>query len=171
MRIIKALKVFDDLKKKGVIRDYAVGGAVAMTYYVEPRATRDVDIFLLADYEEHKLTWDILDKLGYKYKEGIVIEDIPVDIVPSFQHPFYSEAIRKSKKVRMDNILVKIFTPEYLIATKLLVFRGKDRIDIFDLFRYVKVNLPKLETILHGGFKGEAGLLLKRLHKILEEED
>lgn len=172
MKIIDALKVFDRLKKKKVFEDYAIGGAIAVSYYVEPRRTRDLDIFLLTDDEGYKLTWEMLEKLGYEHKEdSIIVEDVPVDIVSAYQHPFYEEAIRNSKEIKINRIQVKIFTPEYLIATKLLVFRNKDKDDISDLLRYEKIDVTGLKDILSGGFEGEEKLLLKRLRKILEEED
>jgi len=172
MKIIDALKVFNRLKKKKVFEDYAVGGAMAVTYYVDARATRDLDIFLLTDNEGYDLTWRILEESGYEHLEdSIVVEGVPVDIVPSNQHPFYEQAIRNSKEVRIGDIPTKIFTPEYLIATKLLSFRNKDKVDMYDLFKYKKIDMVKLEDILSGGFEGEEKLLLKRLQRILEEED
>ena len=172
IKIINALKVFNRLKEKKVFEDYAVGGAIAVSYYVEPRATRDLDIFLLTDEEGYELTWKRLERLGYEHwEDSIIVEGVPVDIVSSNQHPFYEGAIRTSKKIRIGDTSIRIFTPEYLIATKLLVFRNKDKVDIYDLLKYEKIDVAELKDILSGGFAGEEELLIKRFYRILEEED
>jgi hypothetical protein len=41
----KTLKVLNDLKKKGIIKDYAIAGGIATIFYVEPILTYDLDIF------------------------------------------------------------------------------------------------------------------------------
>lgn len=169
MEILSALRVFNLLKKKRIFRDYAIGGGVAVSYYIEPRRTKDLDIFLLID--EERLIWDALDKMGYEHEDSIIIKGVPVDIISASQHPFYGQAIKQGRVIRIDGIRVKILTPECLIATKLRVFRGKDRIDILDLLKYEMVDLLSLQAILHGGFKGEEKLLLKRLRRVLEEKE
>ena len=172
MKFIDTLKVFDRLKKQRIFEDYAVGGAIAVAYYVRARSTMDMDIFLLTDDEGYEVTWKRLEKLGYEHMEdSIVVEGVPVDIIPSRQHPFYEEAIKYAEEVKIDDIQVKIFTPEYLIATKLLSFRSRDKNDISDLFRYEKINMGELKDILSGGFEGEEELLTERLHRILEEKE
>jgi hypothetical protein len=40
----KTLKVIGGLKKNKVILDYAIGGGIAVLYYVEPLLTYDLDI-------------------------------------------------------------------------------------------------------------------------------
>jgi hypothetical protein len=59
---------------KGILKDYAIGGAVATIYYTEPFATKDIDIFFIPP-EKDKLIlltpfYDFLLKKGYKiYKK------------------------------------------------------------------------------------------------------
>ena len=42
----KVIKRLNRLKEKGVIKDYAIGGAHAVAYYLEPVKTLDLDIFV-----------------------------------------------------------------------------------------------------------------------------
>ena len=43
----KTLQVLNALERGGVLRRYAIGGAMAATFYAEPVLTFDLDIFVL----------------------------------------------------------------------------------------------------------------------------
>ena len=43
----EALKAIAELVKDGVIMDYAIGGAMGATFYLEPVVTMDLDVFVL----------------------------------------------------------------------------------------------------------------------------
>ncbi len=45
--MIEALGTLNQLKREGVIKDYAIGGGYAVNYYLEPILTYDLDIFSL----------------------------------------------------------------------------------------------------------------------------
>ena len=47
MNIQEAIKTINRMQADGVIERYAIGGAVGATFYLEPMATLDVDIFIL----------------------------------------------------------------------------------------------------------------------------
>ena len=49
MSFADAVRVLNVLKRRRVIRDYALIGAVAATAYMEPMFTEDLDIIVLAD--------------------------------------------------------------------------------------------------------------------------
>ena len=40
------LKVLNTLKQEGLIADYAIGGAIASFFYIEPSLTNDMDVFM-----------------------------------------------------------------------------------------------------------------------------
>ena len=42
----KALELINQLKKEGLIKDYAICGAIAVSYYTEPVLSLDLDILL-----------------------------------------------------------------------------------------------------------------------------
>ena len=46
-RLAQMLSLINQLEKDGVIARYAIGGAVGATFYLEPIATLDVDIFVI----------------------------------------------------------------------------------------------------------------------------
>ena len=41
------IEVLNDLVKARVVDDYAIGGAIALTFYVEPQETADLDIYVV----------------------------------------------------------------------------------------------------------------------------
>lgn len=43
----ETLRVLNSLERDGVLRRYAIGGAMAATFYTEPVLTFDLDIFVL----------------------------------------------------------------------------------------------------------------------------
>lgn len=43
----RALKIINEMYKKGILKNYAIGGAVATIFYTEPFFTRDIDIFFI----------------------------------------------------------------------------------------------------------------------------
>jgi hypothetical protein len=46
MNIQKVIATINRMQTDGVIERYAIGGAVGATFYLEPAATLDVDIFV-----------------------------------------------------------------------------------------------------------------------------
>jgi tetrahydromethanopterin S-methyltransferase subunit A len=45
MKIAQVISTINQMQAEGVIDHYAIGGAVGATFYLEPVATLDVDIF------------------------------------------------------------------------------------------------------------------------------
>ena len=56
MSFTDAFRVLNGLKRRLVIRDYVVIGAVAATAYMEPIFTEDIDIIVLVDSDEEYLS-------------------------------------------------------------------------------------------------------------------
>lgn len=51
-----ALQALNDLERAGLIRRYAIGGAMGPTFYLEPFSTFDLDIFVVFHREQPILT-------------------------------------------------------------------------------------------------------------------
>jgi predicted nucleotidyltransferase len=167
MKFLAVFKIFNQLKKKKVFQDYAIGGAVAVNYYAEPRNTIDLDLYFLVDDRGYHQLWQTLTDIGYKAQgQRIVVEGVPVDMFPVSVHPIFEEALRNAKQVRVTGVPIKVFTPEYLIVTKLMSFRPRDRADIYDLFEFGKVDKDVLNDIMRR-YTNEKTPLRKRLKSIL----
>jgi predicted nucleotidyltransferase len=161
------LRRLNKLKRMGVIRDYAIGGAHAVAYYLEPVKTFDFDIFLLIESDEDFYSFrNYIRKSGLK-KSGthVVIDDTPVHFLPGSMDPFINEAVRKAKRIRVGGIRTKVLSVEYLILSHLISFRLKDKMVIPDLLELA--NRETLMAIIER-FSDEETPLDKRLQRILE---
>jgi hypothetical protein len=87
----KTLKIINELKEKGLIGDYVIGGGIATIFYVEPFLTYDLDVFIIPSKKEKKKNlillspiFNYLEDKGYHWRgEHIIIEGIPVQFIPA----------------------------------------------------------------------------------------
>ncbi|MCD6093229.1 MAG: hypothetical protein J7J51_00305 [Candidatus Omnitrophica bacterium] len=143
--ILGVISEINSLKKKKVIKDYAIGGGIAKNYYLEPQATYDLDIFILIDAMEnfHNIYSYFRQRKCKIENVFIVIKDVPVQFLPTFIHPLFEEAVKKSKKIKVNGVRTKILTAEYLIATLLISVREKDKFAIKELLSFADMDLLK----------------------------
>lgn len=152
----KTIKVINELRAKGLIRDYAIGGGIATIFYVEPILTYDLDIFFIPSEEREVMTvssiYKCLRRRGYKpYKEHIIIEGVPVQFIPVYNE-LVKEAVENSVERKYEKTKTKILRAEYLIAIMVQTFRPKDRERIIKLLDEAKIGTAYLTRILqkHG---------------------
>jgi len=150
----EALKAINELKRKKLIEDYAVGGGIAALFYIEPFLTYDLDVFISVPLQKEgsriislSPLYDYLEKKGCSWKgEHILAGGVPVQFIPADK--LEVEAIANAKSVEYDGIKTKVFTPEYLIAILLRVGRKKDFYKIDMLTRQADINRKTLDDIL-----------------------
>jgi predicted nucleotidyltransferase len=149
------LRIINELKEKGLIKDYAIGGAIAALRWVEPFFTRDLDIFIIPEKEvgEEELLllspiYEYLKNKGYNQWVGqwLIIEGVPVEFIPA--EGLAKEALENAIEIEFDGVPTKIIAPEYLIALFLKASRQKDKIKIQMLLEQAKIDMGKLEEIL-----------------------
>lgn len=146
------LQVLNQLKEKGLIRDYAIGGAVAALRWTEPFFTQDLDVFVVVEPTPGGLIiltpiYEYFQNQGYAWKgHWIVVEGIPVDLFPA--GPLEAEAIEQAVEVEYEGVRVKVMTPEYLIALFVRAGREKDWTKIRMLLEQSDVNNNRLREIL-----------------------
>lgn len=151
----KTLKIINELKAKGLIEDYAIGGGIATIFYVEPFLTYDLDVFIIPSKKEKKKNlillspiFNYLEDKGYYWRgEHIIIEGIPVQFIPADK--LEEEAVRKAKQMKYKRVKTKVMTPEYLTSILLRAGRKKDMEKVEKLFQQAKVDMKKLKGILH----------------------
>jgi predicted nucleotidyltransferase len=149
-----ALEVFNELKQRGLIRDYAIGGAIAALRWTEPFFTQDLDIFVLLEKEadEEGLivlspVYEYLRGKGYVWKgHWIVIEGVPIDVFPA--DPLEREAVEQALAVEYEGVSTKVIIPEYLIALFLRAGRDKDWRKIQMLLDQCEIDRERLQRIL-----------------------
>jgi len=150
----KTIQVLNQLQKKGLIKDYAIGGGIATIFYVEPFFTYDLDVFIIPSgmAKEQNLillspVYNYLETKGYKWKgEHIIIEGIPVQFIPA--NELEEEAITNARKIGYEGVKTRVMTPEYLIALLLRAGRKKDLGKIEKLLEQTRIDRRKLGAIL-----------------------
>lgn len=149
------IKVINELKQKGLIKDYAIGGAIAVLRWVEPFFTRDLDIFIIpieATSNKRLINlsaiYDYLKRKRYNKWVGqwLIIEGIPVEFIPA--QGLAEESVEKAREIKFARVKTKVITPEYLIALLLLAGRQKDKLKVEMLLKQTKIDFRKLEEIL-----------------------
>jgi hypothetical protein len=153
----ETLKVLNQMVKDGVIEEYAIGGAIAAIYYLEPFDTADLDIFVQVETSGSDLMiltpiYEYLTARGYKAKgEFIYIEDIPVQFLPVYDR-LTEEAVTKAQTIKYARVTTRIVRPEHLVAIMLATGRPKDYLRISMFLMEGVVSKRKLFAVLrrHG---------------------
>jgi len=153
----ETIKVINQLVKDGVVQGYAIGGAVAAIYYLEPFDTIDLDIFVQVNASGSDLTllapiYEYLVKRGYKVGgEFIYIEGMPVKFLPVF-NLLTEEAVEKARTIKYSRVTTRIMRPEHLVAIMLDTGRPKDYLRISMFLERGAVNKRLLSAVLkrHG---------------------
>jgi len=153
----KTLRVLNELQDAGIIEKYAVGGAVAATFYMEPVATYDLDIFVVLPEKKTVLTtlspiYEYLRGKGYAEQEAhIIIEGVPVQFIPIY-NALVEEAVDHARNTRYGKVKTRVLRPEYLAAIMLQTNRPKDRTRLTAFVEEAKMDKENLERILkdHG---------------------
>ena len=163
----KVIKRLNRLKETGVIKDYAIGGAHAVAYYLEPIKTLDLDIFILIESDQEFYDFrSYIRKSGFKMSgTHVMIDDTPVHFLPGSMDPFINKAVRKAKRIKVGGIPTKVLSVEYLIVSLLMAFRLKDKMVIPDLLELA--DEEELTAIINR-YSDEETPLDKRLKRILE---
>ena len=151
-------EVINQMQADGVISEYAIGGAVAATFYLEPASTLDVDIFveLKPAVDSMLLTltpiYDYLTARGCKAaKETILIAGWPVQFLPP-GGPLDEEALHSAVRTEVEGVPTRVITAEHLVAMALKTGRAKDCARIMAFVESGVLDISKLDQILkrHG---------------------
>lgn len=155
--IVKAtLEVINQMQADGVIGKYAIGGAVGATFYLEPAATVDLDVFATLPGSGGLLTLApiyayLKARGGVEQDEYIVLDGWPVQFLP-LANKLEEEAVEKSVAVTVEGIGTWVMTAEHLAAIALRTGRAKDHNRILQFVEQNAVDRKKLQSILerHG---------------------
>ncbi len=146
------LKVINQMRDAGVIGKYAIGGAVAATFYIEPTSTFDIDIFIPFENipgSSFASLGKIYDYLRDYKTQGahFFIGGWQVQFLPA-EDALYKEALSQAVEKEVGGIKTWVMTAEHLMAIALKTGRGKDYIRIEQFVRYNKFNASELNQIL-----------------------
>ena len=167
MGLREVLHNLNELKRAGIIQDYAIGGGYAAMFYDVPLTTYDLDVLVVLrnDNDYHKL-YEYYRQKGNKVEDVyIYIEDMPVQFLPNYISPLFNNAIEEAPVIEFDEVEAKFVSVEHLVVLLLTAFRPKDKIRVKELLK--KVNVFRVRDII-GRFDNERGTLSKRYKEILE---
>lgn len=187
LRIKAVAKVLQELNEKVVF----VGGATVALYApieiaFEARPTDDVDVIIeLASYTNYSQLDEKLRLVGFQndIESGVIcryrVQGIIVDVMPTnsnvlgFSNIWYPEGFKNAIEVELDSeITIKIFSPEYFIASKLEAFKNRggkdyrtstdfeDIVYVLDNCKAIEKHLLTDDNLLRDYFKREFSVLL-----------
>lgn len=155
---------------------HAIGGALALAYYAEPRATIDVDINVFVPTERWPEVRNALSSLGVDVEVDVKALERdgqarlwwgrnPIDLFFSYD-PFHDEMKRSARRVPFAETTIPILAPEHLAVCKAMFDRPKDWLDIEQILVATDpLDLPEIEAWLEA-MVGEANPRLTRLREI-----
>jgi hypothetical protein len=138
---------------------HAIGGALALAYYAEPRATVDVDVNVFLPTDRWPQVRDTLESIGVNVEADLTALERDgqvrlwwgrnaVDLFFSYDE-FHEEMRGKARKVPFGKTTLEILSPEHLTVCKATYDRTKDWLDIEQiLIAADPVDLAEIERLL-----------------------
>lgn len=158
MSIREVVATLNQMEADGVIDRYAIGGAVGATFYLEPVATLDVDVFVALRLEQGQLIArpkaiiDYLAARGCSMKgEYVMIAGWPVQFLPP-TGPLVEEALVEAKQADVDGVPARVFSADHLAAIALQTGRAKDKARLLQFVEEGALDTARFQEIVrrHG---------------------
>jgi predicted nucleotidyltransferase len=129
---------------------YLVVGAYAVTFYTEPRFTKDIDVWVEASEENAKRLYEALADFGAPLK-GISVRDfvnekifyqigiapVRIDIITGLKGLRFKQAWKNRKNTKYGGIPINILGIKDLVRSKRKVARAQDILDLKKLTRRI----------------------------------
>ena len=152
MKIQEVIDLANHMEADSVIERYAIGGAVGATFYLEPVATLDVDIFVVMPQLGVLLSLrPIFDYLiargGTVEGEYIVVAGWPVQFLPP-SGALVEEALAQAVTKNVAGTSARVFTAEHLVAIALQTGRAKDKARLLQFIEAEILDLERFGAIL-----------------------
>ncbi len=159
MAFVDALRALNTMKAEGVVKEYAIAGAMALVFWTEPVSTYDLDVLVFLPSGTGPLInldgiYGWASSHGYAtHKEHVIIEGVPTQFVPS-PGALGDEAIETAATLEYEAVSVRVALPEYLVALYLQpqarTFKRRER--AARLVEWPGLNRGRLDAILqrHG---------------------
>jgi hypothetical protein len=148
------LAMLNRMQADGVITDYAIGGAVGATFYLEPVSTVDVDVFVGLRPPPGRVLLDPSPIFEYLRSRGcacegeyVIIAEWPVQfLVP--RGPLVEEALEQAVVRDVEGVSARVFTAEHLAAIALETGRGKDRSRLLQFLESGVLDMPRFQAMV-----------------------
>lgn len=158
MTIREVVATLNRMRAEGVISRYAIGGAVGATFYLEPIATLDIDVFVPIEPRPGLQIAALAPIYNYLTARGCTIEgeyivmaDWLVQFLPP-SGPLGEEALAAAREIDIDGEGASVMSPEHLAAIALQTGRAKDKARFFQFMEAGVLDRSRLEAIIarHG---------------------
>ena len=150
-------QLLTEMQRAGVIRNYALFGAVAQMRYTEPVATLDADVLVAVPAADRidalSGLYEFCAARGYRPEgEAIRVGAWPAQFVPAF-NPLTEEAMEQAATADFEGVTLRVVGADHLAVIALSVGRAKDYTRILAL---LESGSASREAI--GGLAGRNGL-------------
>jgi hypothetical protein len=138
---------------------HAFGGAIALAYYAEPRATIDIDVNVFVTVDRYDDVASRLLPLGIGAREPAIVERVkregqvrvfwesaPIDLFFSYD-PFHDAAAAAVNTVPFRDTTIPILSASHLVVCKVIFNRPRDWVDIEAVLAADDVALDGAEII------------------------
>lgn len=149
--LAEVLRAANELVAAKLIEDWALGGALAAIYYVEPFTTYDADIFFIP--KDKGLTAGMpaiyahLQSQGWQVeREHMLVRGFPVQFLAA--HGLTEEAVREAERIDYEGVPAKVFRAEHIVAIPASVGRAKDKARIEQLLQQAELDKTYLADVL-----------------------
>jgi hypothetical protein len=158
VNIKNTIATINQMQADGIIDRYAIGGAVGATFYLEPVATLDVDVFVAFKTEAGSLLvspqpiFDYLKKRGATMEgEYVVVAGWPVQFLPA-GNSLVAEALEQAVEKNVSGVPMRVFGAEHLAAIALQTGRAKDKARLLEFVESGALDEARFQDIVtrHG---------------------
>ena len=150
----KAVKELDQMLLDQVVDSYAIGGAIAASFYGEVATTEDVDVFVSFRPGASSLLIDPSSVIQYFVAKGyslfedkVVIGGWPVQFLPP-PSGLEEEAMERAVEMQDGDLKLRLFSREHVAAIALATGRAKDRNRLIQLREEGELDMREFEKIV-----------------------
>jgi len=152
--IKEVIETINRMQTDGVIERYAIGGAVGATFYIEPAATFDVDVFVQREHGVRgRRRVDCIGRVVTRPSDWeiashyVVIAGWPVQFLP-VGDGLAKEALAQAAQRDVEGISSSVFTAEHIAAIALQTGRAKDKARVLQFIEADALDLKKFNEII-----------------------
>lgn len=135
------IDAIEEMQKRVIISDYAIGGAVAAILHAEPISTVDLDIFFFLTEQPKGLIlsmekiYDFAREKEFEFDQDYIsVHGWLVQFVEASHDPLWVEAVQTAQEKMIDGRAIKVIAADHLAAMWIQAGRRKDigKIEMFD---------------------------------------
>jgi len=154
MNVLEVIRVINQMQAERVIERYAIGGAVGATFYLEPVATLDVDVFVSFRPQPGQLILSLQTIFDYLKARGCAIEreyvliaGWPVKFLPPGTS-LVEEGLQQSVEKTVEGAPARVFTAEHLAGMALETGRAKGKARLLQFVEAGVLDAKRFKEIL-----------------------